>query len=103
MCKAHIDASGNQPWATHSSQAFGELLSAASVNDWTACPQGNVSGVCGLLLGDRYAAPLWQKFGHEREENAYNSIATGVPTEMPAHKLERLPDCSYPNDVNSSL
>uniref|UniRef100_A0A6C0C2D5 Uncharacterized protein n=1 Tax=viral metagenome TaxID=1070528 RepID=A0A6C0C2D5_9ZZZZ len=101
MCQSHIDASNNSAWAMHSSQAFGELLAAANVAEWTACPQGNVSGICGLLLGDRYAAPLWRKFGHDREQKAYHSISTGMPVEMPAPQREPLPDCAYPNDAYS--
>ena len=101
MSDSHIEATGNLPWVAHSRQAFGELLSAAKVNDWSACPQGNVSGVCGLLLGDRYADPLWRDLGHHREEQKYDSILTGNSLEMPELKTVSLPICSYPYDMYS--
>lgn len=102
MCDSHIEATGNLPWLAHSRQVFGELLSAAKVTDWSACPQGNVSGVCGLLLGDRYADPLWRDVGHQREEKIYDSILTGNSLEMPVPKMISLPNCSYPYDTYSN-
>ena len=98
MCSAHIEASENPDWGRMSAGAFGELLSAAQVNQWDACPEGSVTGVCGMLLTERYAAPLWQVFGHQREERAYESINTGTQLIMPTSAATQLPDCSYPRD-----
>jgi hypothetical protein len=99
MCSAHIQASNNPAWATLSGPAFSELLSAAQVEKWTPCPEGQVTGACGLLFADRYGPALWKEFGHERETNLYKDILSGSKPELPAAVTRALPACSYPFDL----
>lgn len=99
MCSAHVQASQNPAWDALANPAFAELLSAARVNSWTPCPEGSVSGTCGMLLTERYGPPLWQAFGHERETALYHDILTGTRPELPAPVAAQLPACAYPADA----
>lgn len=98
MCAAHVQASRNPEWASIANPVFQNLLSAAKVEKWSPCPQGSVSGTCGLLLGDRYGPSMWKAFGEERERRLYDSLMTGEPARL-ATEETRLPNCSYPADV----
>lgn len=99
MCGAHVQASNNPAWASLSGPAFSELLAAAQVENWSPCPEGKVSGTCGLLFADRYGPALWKAFGHEREEKLYKDILSGSAAELPPATAKALPACSYPNDA----
>lgn len=100
MCAAHIQATQNAAWASSANPVFSELLSAAKVQSWTPCPEAEVSGVCGMLLTDRYAPPLWAAFGHEREEGYYESILSGSPPTQLRSGAKALPACVYPLDAS---
>jgi hypothetical protein len=99
MCAAHVQATQNPGWAATASTAFSELLAAAKVQSWTPCPEGDVSGTCGLLLADRYGPPLWKTFGHEREARLYEDINLGRKPEPPRQGARPLPACAYPDDA----
>ena len=96
MCGAHVQASGNPAWASLAAPAFSELLAAAQVEKWSPCPEGQVSGTCGVLFTDRYGPALWTEFGHERETKLYNDILSGSPPELPAAESRALPTCAFP-------
>jgi hypothetical protein len=99
MCAAHIQASQNAAWAASANPVFSELLSAASVESWTPCPEAQVSGVCGMLLTDRYGPPLWEAFGHDREKRYYERILAGSAPEPVHTGPAALPACVYPRDA----
>ena len=99
MCAAHIQATQNAGWAAVANPAFSELLSAAKVHSWTPCPEGDVSGTCGMLLADRYGPPLWKAFGHERETKLYQDINNGDQPVPPHQGARPLPACAYPADA----
>ena len=100
MCAAHIQATKNPDWGTMAKPALSELLSVAKVKSWTPCPQGDVSGTCGMLLTDRYGPPLWEAFGLQREQALYEAINNGHQPEPPPQEAKQLPVCAYhPTDV----
>jgi hypothetical protein len=103
MCAAHIEATQNAAWNATATPTFAELLAAAKVQSWSACPEGQVSGTCGLLFADRYGPPLWKAFGHERETRLYDSLLTGTPPDIPLAEAKVLPACVYPNDAGKIL
>ncbi len=97
-----MQATGNVAWGTLATPAFSQLLAAPKVLAWTPCPQGAVSGTCGLLMGDRYGPPLWQAVGHEREEQLYDHIVRGTRPDAIAAEAPSpvaLPACAYPADA----
>ena len=103
MCAAHIEATQNAAWGAAATPVLSELLAAAKVQSWSACPEGQVSGTCGLLFADRYGPPLWQAFGHEREEVLYDALLQGTRPTLPASEAKALPACVYPNDAGAIL
>jgi hypothetical protein len=103
MCGAHVQASGNPAWASLSGPAFSELLAAAHVEQWSPCPEGKVSGACGLLFTDRYGPALWKEFGHERETRLYTDILSGSPSEPPAAEAKALPACAFPAALREKI
>ena len=99
MCAAHIQATQNTAWSAVANPVFSELLSAAAVQSWTPCPEAEVSGVCGMLLTDRYGPPLWKALGHGREERYYENILAGTPPVSTGDAPVALPACVYPADA----
>lgn len=103
MCAAHIEATQNAAWGAAAAPVFSELLAAAKVQSWSACPEGQVSGTCGLLLTDRYGPPLWEAFGHKREEALYEGLLSGSRPHLPKDEPKQMPACAYPNDTGVHL
>ena len=99
MCADHVQSTNNEAWAAASGPAYAQLLASAQVKSWSACPEGDVSGVCGMLLTDRYAPALWEKLGHGREKELYKHVQAGTRPDIPVSQPVELPRCNYPNDV----
>ena len=96
MCAAHVQASENPGWAQLAAPAFAGLLAAAKVDSWTPCPEGRVSGTCGLLLADRYGPALWKALGAKREAALYESVFSGNSPPPTGEESVVLPACAYP-------
>ena len=79
MCADHIDATGDSKTMQRAVPSINQILSAAEVKTWDACGQGEVSGVCGLLLDKQHGSALWSNAGAEREHQAYNHIFKSDP------------------------
>jgi hypothetical protein len=93
MCSQHVQATGNKAWAASAAPVFSELLSAARVKEWTPCPEGDVAGVCGMLMTSRYGPPLWQGAGFARERRLYDELHAGLQSAPEAPAMLKLPAC----------
>ena len=95
MCANHAQNTGNAAFATSANVHLTELLAGPELKEWTPCPEASATGVCGLLLTERYGPALWQAIGSQRERSIYESLLDDAPR-APEDLPVRVSNCAFP-------